>query len=188
MKLWQRLQGCFCGIDSPAQLAAGLTLGMMIGLIPKDSAITYFLLGVLLVIRANLIAATVAGLCAAGLAGILTPVFHSVGLYLLESTTLKPLWQQLDELPLVGWTRFNNSLVMGSLVIGMLSAFPVFRISKKWFAAYGPASYRRFRNSSLTCSILGTPQQVIAIQSVVSEAETAASFHSTARQPKLREG
>ncbi len=188
MKLWQRLQGCVSGIDSPGQLAAGLTFGMMIGFIPKDSLIVYSLLGVLLVIRANLIAASIAGLVSAGLAGLLTPVFHTVGLYLLESNTLKPLWQQISELPLVGWTRFNNSLVMGSFVIGLFSAVPVFHVSKRWFAAYGSASYRRFRNSSLICMVVGVSKQVTSTQTVFPEVETAAVYQPTTRQPKLREG
>jgi len=209
MKLWQRIRSCVRGIDSPRQLAAGLMLGMMIGLIPKDSLIVYGLLGVLLSIRANLIAATVGGLVSAGLATLLTPVFHSVGLFILEMNLLRPMWDTISQLPLMGWTRFNNTLVMGSFVVGLLSAFPVFRIGEKWFASYGATSYRKLRNSKIACSLIGSPQEAELTQSIESEIEPSISFHTSvttdehsglrnnalkksrtpkAAQPKLRQG
>ena len=34
------------------------------------------------------------------------------------------------------WTDFNNSIVLGSLVIGLLLLYPMYRLSKPVFARY----------------------------------------------------
>jgi uncharacterized protein (TIGR03546 family) len=156
---------------------------MMIGLIPKDSLIVYSLLGVLLAIRANLIAATIAGFASAGVAMLMTSVFHSVGVSLLELNLLKPCWNLISDLPLAGWTRFNNTLVMGAMAIGLLAAFPVFRISEKWFAAHGSSSYRNLRNSKLCCLLVGPTKTDESASPEATESETLVSFRPSSNNP-----
>jgi uncharacterized protein (TIGR03546 family) len=61
------------------------------------------------------------------LAYALDPLFHQIGLFLLTGVAfLQGLWTTLYNAPLVPYTRFNNSIVMGSLVFSLLVFYPVY--------------------------------------------------------------
>ena len=57
LTIWQRFLGTVSGMDSSEQLAAGVVLGMMIGMLPMDCLLPYLFLLVLLLSRANLLTA-----------------------------------------------------------------------------------------------------------------------------------
>ena len=48
---------------------------------------------------------------------------------LLSSSLLRPLWTYLSDLPLMPWTNFHNSLVLGNVLLGLLLAYPVYRVA-----------------------------------------------------------
>jgi uncharacterized protein (TIGR03546 family) len=80
---------------------------------------------------------------------ILDPVFDRAGAALLTATSLRPLWTSLYNTPLVPYTNFNNTVVLGSLVSWLVLAVPIF-----FAARYGVARYRatlgeRVRHSRL---------------------------------------
>jgi uncharacterized protein (TIGR03546 family) len=68
---------------------------------------------------------------------ILDPLFDRIGLALLQSASLRPLWTGLYNTPLIPYTNFNNSIVLGSVVAWLLLAVPIF-----FGARYGVARYR----------------------------------------------
>ena len=133
---------------APRQLAVGFALGMVIGLVPKGNLTTIVLVAILCAIRVNL----GVGLLSAFVfswAGILTdPLTHHIGLFLLTHDSLRPLWSYLYDLPVAPWTDFNNTIVLGSLVLGLALAYPAYRFSLPLFGRYTPmmsAKLQRFK-------------------------------------------
>lgn len=114
--------------DSPEQIALGFALGMVIGLVPKDNLIALSLGVVLFSSRANLGAAALAAFLFTWLGVLADPISHRIGLGLLEYSPLRPLWTWLYNLPLAPWTAFNNTVVLGSLILGLTFFYPVFRL------------------------------------------------------------
>ena len=114
--------------DSPEQIALGFALGMLIGLVPKDNLIAISLGVVLFSSRANLGAAALAGFLFTWLGVWADPISHRIGLGLLEFSALRPLWTWLYNFPLAPWTAFNNTVVLGSLILGLALFYPVFRL------------------------------------------------------------
>lgn len=117
---------------SPAeQVARGFVLGMFLGLIPFsiNSFIISFLLFILTVDSlAGIIAGTLFGL----IGFLIDPLAHTIGYQLLVNVSfLKPLWATFYNMPLIPFTRFNNTIVMGNTVIGLFLAIPVYFIIKK---------------------------------------------------------
>ena len=80
---------------------------------------------------------------------LLDPLAHTVGVSVLTYTPLESTWAWLIQLPVMPWTRFDNSIVMGSLVIGLLAAYPLYRISRYLFEVYGKAIYESWRKTGL---------------------------------------
>ena len=61
------------------------------------------------------------------LAFALDPLFHRFGLFLLTGVgALQGLWTALYNAPLVPYTNFSNSVLMGSLVFSLLAFYPVY--------------------------------------------------------------
>jgi len=124
--------------DSPRQLAYGFALGMMIGLVPKGNLIALALALLLLVTRANLAAGGVAAVAFSWLGVWLDPLSHRLGLALLTKPSLQPTWAWLYDLPLMPWTGFHNTVVLGSLLVGLWLFYPSYRLSLLGFQRFQP--------------------------------------------------
>jgi len=133
---------------SSRQLALGFAMGLVIGLVPKGNLIAVLLMTILCASRVNLGAGMLTAFFCSWLGPIVDPVTHRIGLTLLTSRPLEPLWTALSDLPLASWTRFNNTVVLGSLVLGLVLFYPAYRLSKPLFVRYAPQigdKLRRFR-------------------------------------------
>jgi uncharacterized protein (TIGR03546 family) len=123
------LRSAIKGQDTARQLAFGCALGMMLGLLPKGNLLALAISLIILCSRVNL---STAALCALGFSVLgvnLDALTHFLGQAVLTYEPIVPLWRALYVLPLVPWTSFNNTVVMGSLVLGILLFYPVYRLS-----------------------------------------------------------
>jgi uncharacterized protein (TIGR03546 family) len=106
---------------------------MMVGLVPKGNLIALLLSMLLLSLRLNL----AAGLLAAGIFSwigmLIDPLTNRLGYSLLSNANLYGFWTWLYNLPLAPWTRFNNTVVLGSLLVGAWLFYPVYEASR-WAA------------------------------------------------------
>lgn len=133
-----------------AQFGLGISLGLMIGLLPKDSLLPWAFGLLTLIAPVNLGAALVAmvvGLC---LNLALEPVAHSVGQIVLSNATVVGWMTHLNELPVFAWTRLNNSVVMGLTVIGILAFIPAYLTAHALFRD------PRFSGASSSDQYIGT--------------------------------
>jgi uncharacterized protein (TIGR03546 family) len=115
--------------DSPSQLAAGFTLGMIIGLVPKGNLIAVSLCVLLFSLRVNKGLALVAAVMFSALGPLADSFSHKLGLALLSLNALQPAYTLAFSLPLGPWLEFHNTLVAGSLAIGLYLAYPVYWLS-----------------------------------------------------------
>lgn len=113
--------------ESPGKIAAGFCLGSVIGLMPFWTLQGVVLFAVLILINVNLAAGTLAILLASLFAYLLDPLFHSLGFYILTQIgALQGTWEALYNTPFGPLTRFNNTVVMGSFVAGLVLALPFY--------------------------------------------------------------
>ncbi|HBL17131.1 MAG: hypothetical protein A2X36_04510 [Elusimicrobia bacterium GWA2_69_24] len=144
------------GMDSASQLAAGFALGMAVGLIPKSSLFSHLGLILLCLVQVNLAAAYGAVALFAVLSPLFDPASHAIGsLLLIRTQALQPLWSSLYNLPIVPWTEFNNTVVLGSLLLGAALAYPVYRLSIPFFERYRETFGARLRKFKLVKLLLG---------------------------------
>lgn len=126
---------------SPNQIAGGCVLGMLLGLLPAKTLLTAFLVVLILILNVNIGSALLVATLTALVSFFLDPLFHATGHALLVTATgLRPLWTKLYNMPLVPFTRFNNTVVMGSVAVGLLLSVPVF-LFMRWFVVYYRAHY-----------------------------------------------
>jgi len=114
------------GGTEPRHLAAGFALGAALGLVPKGNlfAAAFFLLFFLFNVDKGMALLSAAVFTGAGYA--LDPAAHALGLALLKASALKGLWTALYDLPIVPLTRFNNTVVLGNVVLGSILYVPLY--------------------------------------------------------------
>lgn len=112
------------------RIAGGLATGMVIGLLPKDSAIPYLLAIIATLLPHSLLAMLPSVLFFTLLSSSLDPSWDRVGHEILTASWFTSIGQTLESLPWMAWTRFNNTVVMGTLVTSLAAWLPVFVVSR----------------------------------------------------------
>lgn len=126
------------GRAQPSELAWGLAWGVLIGVVPKGNLLAILLIGWVLSLRVNHGIATLAAVACSFLTVFIDPWSHRVGLTLLESSQLRPSLNFFWDLPLARWTDLNNSVVLGSTCLGLVSLMPTYLLSLPLFRALAP--------------------------------------------------
>ena len=122
------LQGLLAS-DSPNQLAAGFTLGMMIGLVPKGNLIAVSLCVLLFSLRVNKGLALVAAVSFSAIGPLVDSFSHKLGLAMLSTDAMQSTYAMAFSLPFGPWLAFHNTVVAGTLTLGLYIAYPVYWIS-----------------------------------------------------------
>ncbi len=130
--------------QTPRQIAGGFALGSILGLSPNLTLQGLALWLVIFALDVNLSAAFLSFTIFALFAYLADPLFHQLGYFLLVQVDgLQDLWTTLYNAPLAPLTRFNNTLVLGSLVGAVLLSPAVYFGMKRFILAYRTHLYAR---------------------------------------------
>ncbi len=114
----------------PGEIAHGVALGVIMGMMPKDNALWYILFALFLFVRIN---KAVYLLVTLGVSLCIAPadmMLDQLGYQALTFGPLVPIYRSLLEIPFVAFTKFNNTVVMGSLVAGLVLYIPVYVLAR----------------------------------------------------------
>ena len=137
-------------------IAAGIACGFILGMNPISSLHCILLIFVMFFFRIQLGAVFVMAFFFKFIAYLLDPVFHSVGMSVLEMGALQGFFTTLYNLPIIPFTRFNNSIIMGSGVVSF-ALFPViFFISKFMVVKYRVLVVERLKQTKIWKAIKAT--------------------------------
>lgn len=119
--------------DSPSQIGWGFALGTILGLTPLSSLHNLSVVLLLIIFKVNLSAALLSWILYSLFGWVLDPVFHAIGYtVLVRIPFLQSLWITLYNIPIAPLTRFNNTVVMGSLLSAMVLLLPHYFLFR-WF-------------------------------------------------------
>lgn len=120
--------------DSPRQTGWGFALGMMVGLLPKGTLLAILLAMLVCALRVNRSAA----LLAIGIFSYIGWAFdgfaHQLGAVVLLSQTMRDTFTSLYNMPMGPYLGFNNTVVMGQLLIGLYLFYPAY-FAARWIGA-----------------------------------------------------
>lgn len=119
----------------PGEIAHAICLALVLGLIPKNNALFYIVTVFCLFIRINKITFILMTTVFSLLGHLIDPMLDTIGWWFLNLSFLKPTFSALLEIPFVGFTRFNNTIVAGALVTGLVLYIPLYWLSRFliWF-------------------------------------------------------
>jgi uncharacterized protein (TIGR03546 family) len=120
----------------PGQISLAFCFSMIAGLTPLFSLHNLLVILLVLVLRVNLSAFILGITFFSGIAYLLDPFFHRLGLAVLTAGSLKGLWTSLYNVTLLRIEHFNNSIVMGSLLFSLILYVPLFLLSNQLIFRY----------------------------------------------------
>ena len=115
---------------APTQLAAGFTIGMVVGLLPKGNLVALSLCVLLFSQCVNKGLSLIAIVLFSWIGTACDPLTHRLGASVLESPSLQACYASIFDLPLGPWLGFDNTVVTGSLLLGLYLAYPVYWLSR----------------------------------------------------------
>jgi uncharacterized protein (TIGR03546 family) len=137
LKLIQSIIKTLHSDGTPGQVAAGIALGAVLGLTPLMNVHNLIVFSLIVLLNVSFGGGMLGWALFVPLGFLLDPIFHWIGERLLLAPSLRPVWTDWYNTPLVPYTNFNNTVVLGSFVSWLVLAVPIF-----FAARYGVARYR----------------------------------------------
>lgn len=120
---------------SPDQVAFGAALGVFLGLVPGILMKCFFFL-LIMVLRVNIGSAFITWTIFGILGLLLDPLADKLGYFILNAGFLLKFWTFLFNIPVLPFTKFNNTIVMGNLFLGIVFFVPIVIATKKFLVYY----------------------------------------------------
>jgi len=143
---------------SPWQIAAGVAFGSIVGFTPVASLHNLLLFFLVCLLRVNLSMFFMSFGFFKIIGWLLDPVWDRLGYFLLvELKAARPLWIEVSTGPILPFFRFNNTIVIGSLVTSLILFFPILLASAQGVKAYRLRWRERLKDSKLVKILKATP-------------------------------
>ena len=125
--LLKRLVKLLKSESAPSQIAMGFAFGMSIGLMSLKTLFAVPILLVIILVKVNLASVLFSSLLFRLVAYLLGPAINYIGyLVLVKLSFLRTLWINLYSTPLFPYTRFNNTMIMGGLILDVILFIPIY--------------------------------------------------------------
>ena len=176
IKTYRTLRRALSARRHPAQFAWAIAFGVLLGLIPHGNLLAVATLVLILCLRLNHPAM---GLTAIGVTLVATkmdPWSDRVGDWILNQPAARDALTTAWQWPLVPWTDVNNTVVLGSFVIGTASLLPIFLATFPFFRWIAPKSETQSKTQSKTQSRHGDAPEATTRQDDAAE-QTASTIN-----------
>jgi uncharacterized protein (TIGR03546 family) len=150
LKLLQSLIKTLHSDGTPTQIAAGVSLGAALGLTPIANVHNVLIFVLLAVLNVSFGAGLFAWAAFVPVGFVFDPLFDRIGRALLiETPSLRLVWTAWDNTPGLALTNFTNTVVLGSVVVWLLLAAPIFVLTRFGVIRYRATIGERVRRSPL---------------------------------------
>ena len=145
LKLIQKLVMALNSDGTPGQVGAGIALGTVFGLTPLVNLHNLVVLAIVLLVRVSFPAVMLGWIASIPLGFALDPLFDALGQQLLDVLVLQPVWTSVTNAPVLALANLNNSVVLGSLVVWSVAAYPLYRLARWGVRRYRDTIYVRIQ-------------------------------------------
>jgi uncharacterized protein (TIGR03546 family) len=140
-----------------AEVGAAIAFGFWIALVPATNLIFAALVLVVFLVKVNLGMAIVSALVLSLVVPALDPLLNRLGEAILLAPGLEPVFTRMADMPVVPWTRFNDTLVMGTFVGGAVAFVPVMLLAVLLVHLYRKHVHAKIANSKIVKAFMATP-------------------------------
>ena len=115
---------------NPSEIAHAFSCGILLGLMPKNNLLWWLVFVFVLFVRINKPMYLIMTLIASTFAPVMDGLFDTVGYAFLTIPQFSGFFGWLLDVPFVGFTKFNNSVVTGSLLCGLVLYVPMYFLGR----------------------------------------------------------
>jgi uncharacterized protein (TIGR03546 family) len=150
LKLLQQLFKTLHSEGTPHQVAAGVALGSLLGLSPLLSPLNGVALAVAILTNLSFGGFLLGWALSVPLGFLLDPVFDAIGRrLLLETPSLVGTWTTWYNTPGLAISGFNNTIVLGSALVWLVAAVPIYFLARLGVTRYRRTIHPRIAGSAL---------------------------------------
>ena len=156
LRLIQKLVSTLNSDGTPGQVGAGMAIGTVFGLTPLLNLHNLVVMAFVMVFKVSFPAVMLGWFVAVPLGFALDPLFDALGLRMLDTLTLVPLWTAVTNAPVIALFNLNNSVVLGSLVCWVVAVTPLYFVMRFGVAKYRETVYARLQKMKFFKAIGGS--------------------------------
>ena len=149
--------GAISSNTRPGAIAHAVSCGVLLGFMPKDNLLWYILFIFILFMNIQRGAYALSILLGAAFTVFLDPLFDSVGYSILTIESMKPYYASLLDIPFVAFTKFNNTVVMGSFVCGVAAYIPLYVLARLFVWAWRKYLAEKVRKLKIAAVLKNIP-------------------------------
>lgn len=149
LKFLQTLLRALNSDGTPGQVAMGMAVGLCFGLTPLVSLHNLLVLAVAMLTTLSFPGVFVGWVLATPFGFLLDPLFDRIGMALLTSDALAPLFTWMVNTPVIALSRMNNSVVLGSFVAWLALLLPSYVLFKVLVRRYRADVYAQVQKWKL---------------------------------------
>jgi len=122
--------------DSPKQIGWAIAIAFLFALMPGFNLIHLAILLIVYLFMVHLPSFFIFSLIFKIINFQIVIWAHNLGLYLLKMEALNGIWTTLYNTPIFPFTKFNNTAVLGGLILGVFLLYPIQLLSVKGILLY----------------------------------------------------
>ena len=157
LKAIAKLLGAISSNTRPGAIAHAVSCGVLLGFMPKDNLLWYILFIFILFMNIQRGAYALSILLGAAFTVFLDPLFDSVGYSILTVESMKPYYASLLDIPFVAFTKFNNTVVMGSFACGVAAYIPLYVLARLFVWAWRKYLAEKVRKLKIAAVLKNIP-------------------------------
>jgi len=142
---------------SKSQIAAGAAWGVLLGLVPMSSPFGIVIFIISFFFNHNHASKILLMAIIKLLSMLILPALDILGWWILNMDSLESLFTAMYNMPFVPFTKFNNTLVMGGLIAGIVLWLPVFFLFMALIPLYRNKLAPKIRDSKLVKKLSKSP-------------------------------
>ncbi|MCL2480246.1 MAG: TIGR03546 family protein [Spirochaetaceae bacterium] len=143
--------------NRPGEVAAAIAIGITLGLIPAGNIIWVALLIAVFFIKIHFGMVLVFIAIIKPIAHFADPLFDFVGYQILTAISFEGIFTKWYNTPIVPYTAFNNTAVMGSLIVMFLLFIPLWFATSKLVKVYREKVRDKFLSSTVVKKFKSLP-------------------------------
>jgi len=141
----------------PGEMASAIAFGFLLALIPGGNLLWTLLFLLAFFLKHNMGSFFLSLLLFRLITPLFDPLLDSLGGSILEASFLNGIFTSLYNLPLLSYTSFNNTIVMGAFTAGVIMWFPLFLIFKTLVKLYRKKLAPKIADSKLVKALKKVP-------------------------------
>ncbi|MEF3279881.1 MAG: TIGR03546 family protein [Elusimicrobiota bacterium] len=122
--------------NEPYQIGLAVAFGLIIGVIPKNNITAQLIFIIAVSTKANIPFLILSIFFFSSFSLITDILTDKIGYFILTREFLNAFFTKMYNTPFIPWTDFNNTVVMGGVIVGIVVFFPVYLLGKKFGAYY----------------------------------------------------